>query len=56
MVRYWDQILTYSSLDCVSGKGGNRHRRAQIHINDGCTAMNLEAKVTPVNRYLICNI
>ena len=37
-------------LDCsadTSGKGG--HRRAQISLGGGCNALNLQAKVEPVN-------
>jgi hypothetical protein len=45
-----DGTCSFDCAESTGGKGGGKgHRRAQIHLDDGCSPLNLEDKVGPVN-------
>jgi hypothetical protein len=44
-----DATCTFDCAPADAGKDGKGHRRAQIHLDNACSPLNLEDKVGPVN-------
>ena len=49
-----DATCAFDCPPAAAGGKGNEHRRTQIHLDSGCSPLNLEEKVGPVNAACWC--